>query len=160
MNIGITVHSQTGTTLKFAKIIEKELLKRGHTAEIIELKTDVPVNSGSVRNSKKFSILNIPDCADYDAVLFGGPVWAFSASPVLIACMKELKGLTHKKVIPFVTMGFTFSGLGGSQAIKLMSSMATNSGARVLPGKIVGKLFRNSTLLMEKSAVEIADCID
>jgi hypothetical protein len=57
------------------------LRKKGHSVDVVEIKTDPSVNSGSARSHPKFSITNIPDCKKYDALLIGGPVWAFSASP-------------------------------------------------------------------------------
>ena len=69
--------------------------------------------------------------------------------------MKELEGISGKKLLPFVTMGFPFSFMGGSQAITLMSSTASSLGATVLPGKVIPKLFRNYHLHMEKVASEI-----
>lgn len=156
MKIGIIIHSKTGTTLRFGKLILENLQKSNHVVELIELKTDVPVNSGSVRQTKSFSLLNVPDCEKYDVLLVGGPVWAFSASPVLIACLKELKGISGKKLLPFVTMGFPFPSMGGSQAISLMSSTAAGLGAEIMDGKIIPKLFRNYHKQMEVTAAEIA----
>lgn len=155
MKIGIIVHSKTGTTLEYAKLIAERLKEHGHQVDLTELKTDVPVEGGSVRGSKKFSILNIPDCSEYEAILIGGPVWGLSASPVVIACLKELRGVEGKKILPFVTMGFPFAGMGGSQAVSLMSRTAAGLGAQVLPGKIIPKLFRNFRQQMERTACEI-----
>lgn len=155
MNIGIIIHSKTGTTQRFGKLIAEKLKNCNHTVDIIELKTEVPINSGSVRQKQKITVLNIPDCTNYDAVLIGGPVWAFSASPVVITCMKELSGIRGKKLLPFVTMGFPFTFMGGLQAINLMSSTASDLGATVLTGQIVPKLFHNYELYMEKIASEI-----
>lgn len=154
MNIGIIVHSQSGTTLKFAGLIAKKLIEQKHAVDIIELKTDVPA-SGSVRQSNKYSILNIPDCTKYDALLVGGPVWAFAASPVIIKCIEKLQGISGKKILPFVTMSFPFPSMGGKQAIKLMSETSSSLGAVVMPGKIISKLFHDYQLDMEKAAAEI-----
>ncbi len=155
MNIGIIIHSKSGTTLRFGRLIAENLKEQNHIVDLTELRTDIPVNLGSVRQPKKFSIVNIPDCTKYNAILVGGPVWAFSASPVIIGCMKELKGISGKKLLPFVTMGFPFPFMGGSQAITLMSDTAAGLGAKVLPGKIIPKLFRNYNLHMKKVASEI-----
>jgi len=154
MNIGIIVHSKSGTTLKFAKLIAEKLTEHKHEVDIIELKTDVPA-TGSVRQSNKFSIINIPDCTKYGALLLGGPVWGFAASPVIIRCIKELQGISGKKILPFVTMGFPFPSMGGKQAIKMMSEAAGSLGGIVLPGKIITKLFHDYHLEMEKVVSEI-----
>ena len=155
MNIGIIVHSQTGTTLEFGKIIEKALSESGNSVDVIRVETNVPVNFGSVRQPKKFSIVNIPDCKKYDVLLVGGPVWAFSASPVIAALLQELQDISGKKLLPFVTMGFPFPFMGGKQAIALMSGIASGKGAEVLPGRIIPKLFHDFKKHMEEAASEI-----
>lgn len=142
MNIAIIFHSSTGTTKKFAEKISDALRIKGNTVDTIQLKTDVPINSGSVRSSSKFKITNLPDIKKYDVILTGGPVWAFSASPVIIKCIENLN-FAHKKVLPFVTMGFPFRPMGGNQAIALMSKVAIKKDATVLPGVIVPKLFHD-----------------
>jgi flavodoxin len=160
MNIAVIVHSQTGTTLKFGNLIAKKLKEKGHIVDIVELKTDVPVKGGSPRSAPKFTIVNIPDCAKYDAVLAGGPVWAFSASPVIIEFLKKVKNLSGKKFLPFVTMGFPLAFMGGNGAISLMSTTAAKSGARIMPGAIVMKLLHNSGAMMEKWASKIPGLLE
>lgn len=157
MKICIIVHSKTGTTLKFGEIIARKLQEKGHTVDLVRLETAGPVRPGSVRQAQKITITNMPDGAKYDVICAGGPVWGFSASPVIIECLKGLKNISGKKIVPFATMGFPFQGMGGSQAINLMSSVAENAGAAMLPGKVVTKMFHNSKKLMENAATEIAD---
>ena len=156
MNVGIIIHSKTGTTLKFGEIIAAELRQNGHTVEIVELATDIPVNGGSVRQSSKFKISNIPDCAKFDVILAGGPVWAFAASPVIIDCLKTLRNISGKKLLPIVTMGFPLPSMGGRQAIALMSNVAASNGADVLPGVVISMMFHNHQSDMEKAAFNIA----
>lgn len=155
MKIGIIVHSKSGTTLKFGKIIEKKLRDAGYPVELINLTTNVPVKAGSVRQNMDFIITNQPEAARYDVLLLGGPVWGFSASPVIINCINRLEGVSQKKVLPFVTMGFPFLCMGGKQAVKLMSKTLSKSGAEVLPGKIIPQLFRKVDLLMAEAAADI-----
>lgn len=154
MNIGIIVHSKTGTTLKLGNLFTEKLRQKGHSVEVTELKTDPPVDSGTVRNHPPFSLTNLPDCHKYDALLVGGPVWAFSASPVIFEAVKALKDVSGKKVMPFATEGFPFTFAGGKQAIGLMSRILAEKGANVLPGKIVTSLNREK--MMEKAASEVA----
>lgn len=155
MNIIIIFHSKTGTTRKFAERIANKLQEDGHSTNLIQIETDVPIESGSVRRCAKFSITNLPDITNYDTILLGGPVWAFSASPVIIECIKGLKDFQGKRVIPFVTQGFPFKFLGGKQAIALMSKYAVEKKAKTLPGFIVSKLFHNIEKEMDKAAVAI-----
>ena len=151
MNIGIIIHSQTGSTLNFGNLSASKLRESGHTVEVIELKTDGPVKP----RAAQVVITNMPDCQQFDALLVGGPVWAFAASPVILACIKTLQGISGKKVLPFVTMGSPFPFMGGTQAIAQMSSALTSAGATVLPGTIIPKLFRNATRLMDTAAAAI-----
>ncbi len=159
MNIAIIVHSKTGTTRKFADLIADSLKKDGHSTNLLQIETDVPVESGSVRSCKEFSVTNLPDIKTYDTLLFGGPVWGFSASPVIIACINALGDLTGKKVLPFVTMGFPFKFMGGKQAIALMGRNAADKKATVLPGVIIPKLFHDFEKDMEKAAISIVSTL-
>ena len=141
--------------MKFAEIIAGKLRQKGNIVEIIRLETDGPVQ-GSVRQAPAFTITNLPEIGRFEVLLTGGPVWAFSASPVIVECLKKLRNLSGKKVIPFVTMGFPLPGMGGVQGIALMSSIAAKAGAEVLPGKIIPKMFHNYRAMMEQAAGEIA----
>jgi flavodoxin len=156
MKIAVIVHSKTGTTLKLGNMFAESLRKKGHLVDVVELKTDPPVNSGTVRNHPKFSITNLPEGGKYDALLVGGPVWAFSASPVAYEAVKGLKDITGKKAMAFVSMGFPHENMGGKQAIDLLSKTLIEKGANVLPGKIIPGLFHNKEKTMEKAVSEVA----
>ncbi len=153
MNIGILIHSQTGTTLKFGRLIADKLRAAGHEVELCELQTDPPV-TGNTAN-KPFKIVNVPDCSKYSAVLVGGPVWAFSASPVALACTKTIEPISGKQFLPFVTMGFSWPFLGGNRALAQMRAVAAGRGAQTLSGQAVPKMFRDQASLMEKAAAAI-----
>ncbi len=152
MNVIIIVHSKTGTTKKFAERIASKLQQDGHNTNLIQIETDVPINTGSVRKCAKFSITNLPDITNYDTILLGGPVWGFSASPVIIECINALGDFQGKKVLPFVTQGFPFKFMGGKQGIALMSQYAADKKATVIPGFIVSKLFHDIEKDMDKAA--------
>ena len=154
MNICVIVHSKTGNTLKLGNLFAEKLRQKGHSVDVTELRTDPPVDSGTVRHHPPFSVINLPDCSKYDALLVGGPVWAFSASPVIYEAVKALKDVSGKKVMPFATEGFPFTFAGGKQAIGLMSRILAEKGANVLPGKVVTS--RNREKMMEKAASEVA----
>ncbi len=156
MNIIIILHSKTGTTRKFADRIASKLKDDGHSVKLTQIETDVPIKSGSVRRCEKFVITNQPDIKEYDTVLLGGPVWGFSASPVIIACINALDDLKGKKVLPFVTQGFPFKFMGGNQAIALMSRNAADKKAIVLPGVVVSKLFHDVERDMDKAATLVS----
>lgn len=152
MQIGVIIHSKTGTTLKFAELIASKLTEGNHSVDLVELKTAEPVSAGSAKQKNSIRIVNLPDCAKYEALLLGGPVWGFAASPVIIDCIEILQGIAGKKILPFVTMGFPLPGMGGKQAVKSMSNAAAKAGAIVLPGLIITKMFHDYYTDMEKAA--------
>ncbi len=156
MRICIIVHSAVGTTLKFANIISQKLQKEGHSVDVVQLKTDIPVVAGSIRQPMNFKIINLPDVSTYDIILAGGPVWAFSISTVIYKCITTFSDMKGKKFLPFVTMGFFLPGMGGTNALKLMSQVARDLGADVLPGAVVCKMFHNIDQMMDKEADKIA----
>ena len=157
MNIGIIFHSKTGTTLGFGHLIGGTLREEGHQVELVDLQTDVQINFGSIRSTPPFKVTNLPNGNKYDALLVAGPVWAFSASPVIYTAVKKLKNIKGKKVLPFVTMGFPWSWLGGRQAIALLTTELSAAGAIVLPGVIIPKMFHDFKRLMEEEAKKIAE---
>lgn len=158
MQIGVIVHSKTGTTLKFAGLIASKLAEGNHSVDLVELKTAEPVVAGSAKQRNNIRIVNMPDCAKYEALLVGGPVWGFAASPVIIGCIEKLQDIAGKKILPFVTMGFPLPGMGGKQAVKLMSITAAKAGAILLPGLIITKMFHDYNADMEKAADEAVSC--
>lgn len=151
MKIGIIVHSQSGFTLRFGKRIAEKLREAGHTIEVLELKTSGPVQPGA----KDVAITNMPDCRPFDALLVGGPVLGFAASPAVLACIKGLQDVKGKKALPFVTMGFPFPGMGGKQATAQMGHALEAAGASVLPPCIIPKMFHDKVQLMERAACAI-----
>ena len=153
MNIGIIIHSGTGTTLKFGRMIAGKLTEKGHRVEVIHLKVDGVPRPGSA----DFKITNIPDCGQFDSILIGGPVIGFLASPVISKCLTNLKNISGKKILPFVTHFFPLNSMGGNQAIAQMRSAITFSGASALPGSIVPKMFHDQEKMMEQEAKKISE---
>jgi len=150
LNIGIIFHSSTGNTRALAQKIESKLIERNHSVTLRELKTDKPVKSGKQKND--FTITNLPDCADYDAILVGSPVWAFSASPVVINAIESLQNISGKIALPFVTMGFPFPFMGGTSAIRDMNKHMNQKGAILRTGAIAPMLFRNFKKSIENAS--------
>lgn len=151
MNVILIYYSLTGTTEEFAGRIANGLIKEKNLVKLFKIETDVKVTEPR----QDFKILNLPECSKFDLVLFGGPVWAFSACPVIIEAINKSGGLSGKKVIPFVTMGLPFKFMGGFRAINQMTKAATAMGASVLPGIIIPKLFHDFRKLMDKAVIDI-----
>lgn len=152
MKIAVVIHSETGHTAIFAKAIARKFEENGHETDITLLRTAGPVKP---RASKGFTIKNPPSLDEYDAVLFGGPVWAFTASPVIIEYLSFLKGLNGRKVMSFVTQGLPFKSLGGNKAIKLMNEELESSGGKVLTGEILFYFFKPDKQKMNEAVERI-----
>ncbi len=151
MKVGIIIHTQSGHTAQFARAIATKFNSNGHEAEIEMLRTSGQVSPGS----QKFTIKNFPEVEQFDAILFGGPVWAFKASPVIMSYLSQLNGIKNKKVLSFVTMMFPFACMGGKQAIKAMNQELEASGGNVLPGVILQFFFKANPQKMEQAVQRI-----
>ena len=156
MKVALVVHSKTGHTLMFAKKIEEALKRDGHETDLIRVDFDSPQGDQPHGEMAKVTLKNAPDCTPYDAVLAGCPVWAFSATPVIMTFLEEARGLADKVFIPFVTMGFPFKGWGGTRAVKMMTKEAFEKGALTSPGRIAMKMGHKIEKLMDKGAASIA----
>jgi flavodoxin len=155
MKAVLLVYSQTDTTLEFAQRIAERLRDDNHSADIVQLTTDVPVTMGSIRQPMNFKITNLPDVSAYDLVLAGSPVWGFSVCPVPYKALQELGDLQGKKFIPFITMGFFARGMGGTRAARQLSTLAAEKHAQVLPAGIVTKMFHDYLGMMRTEAKTI-----
>jgi NAD(P)H dehydrogenase (quinone) len=133
MNIGIIIHSKTGHTLNFARKLSSRCATENIKNEIIRLKFEGII----APRSKKVTIIDVPNIDTFDVLVFGCPVWAFTASPVITAFLKLTHNIEGKKVICFATMGFPFAFLGGIQAISLMNKLLSKSKSILLPGEVI-----------------------
>lgn len=140
MKVGIIIHSQTGNTASLSSGIAEALRKEGFSAEVQLLRP-----AGIVKpSSKNIEFRREIDLSSYDTILFGCPVWAFSASNVMIAFLNKIEALKNKKVLPFVTHGLPFKFMGANQAIGRISSLLDMMMADVLEGEIFFRfLFEN-----------------
>jgi flavodoxin len=154
MNIAIIYYSQTGTTKTLASMMEAGLVEKGHKVKRIELRTNAPVKGGTIRQPITFEVTNLPDLTEFDAICIGGPVWAFGPNTVTYKAILQMPDLNGKKVLPFVTMGFPFKGMGGRGAIQHMSAALAEKGAKVLHGIIVPKMFRNHEFQLKTAVIK------
>jgi flavodoxin len=134
MNIGIIIYSMSGHTATVAKAVAERFRRDDHDVDIkLLLVTGMP-HPGS----KRFSICNMPESEEidgYDAILFGGPVWLFKPSPVILKFLGRLEKLDRKKLLCFVTQLSLWPSLGGHQALKMMNNKLKESGGTILPGE-------------------------
>jgi flavodoxin len=136
MKIGIIVHSQSGHTAAFARAIAAKLGELGHEVDTVLLMTTGLSRPGS----RRFTITNAPDDAElsqFDAVLIGGPVWGFKASPVIMRYLASIGPgiLKKKRTLAFVTMGFPWKALGASRALFTMARKLDVLDTVPLPGE-------------------------
>lgn len=128
MNVGIIIHSHTGNTLSVAERIRDGLVNAGHTASLEQVKA---VN-GDPNSQGKVELSIIPDTSQYDVLIFGAPVWAFSLSTVMNEYLMQLNSLEGKKVYCFVTHKLPFACMGGNHSVKQMKSICTKKGGKVV----------------------------
>lgn len=133
MNIGIIVYSQTGHTLSVAQELQEKLTSAGHTAAIEQ----ITVSGDPSPGKRNFELTAIPAVDQYDGLIFGAPVQAFSLTSVMTAYLEQLSSLKDKKVACLVTKHLPFSWTGGKQAISKMKAICTAKGAAFLGGEII-----------------------
>jgi flavodoxin len=130
MKIGIFVHSQSGNTAKLGLAVTHALREKGLDVSIELLR---PLGKIHPR-VKHVQFRSLPEVEEYDIILFGGPIWAFSASPVIVSLLKQLETLKGKKAMCFTTSGFPTAFSGAKRALIRMSDLCEGLGAKVLPG--------------------------
>jgi len=132
MNIGIFVHSQSGHCSALGMAVTQKLRALGHDVDIQLIQ---PV--GRVHPRMKHVELrgDVPDVSGYDILVFGGPIWGFTASPVVSAFIKEIPSLKGKKTLCFTTSGFPGPLSGAKAGHKKLATELEELGATVLEGE-------------------------
>jgi len=136
MKLCVVVYSQTGNTHSVGKRLKTRLDKEGHLATVRLLGTA----DGDAADSQQVQLqgsgtFDHPD--QYDAVIFGSPVHAFSLPPVMTDYLNQLPSLEDKAVACFVTKQLPFYWTGGYRAIGKMKNICESKGGRVLGTEIV-----------------------
>jgi NAD(P)H dehydrogenase (quinone) len=132
MHIGIFVHSQSGHSSAFGMAITRKLREKGHEVDIELMK---PIGLVHPRQKGVEFRDDVPDMAPYDTVIFGGPVWAFTASPVVTSFIKDIPDLKGKKALCFSTSGFPTAMSGAKGGLKKLAAILEELGATVLEGE-------------------------
>jgi flavorubredoxin len=133
MNIGMIIYSQTGNTHSVAIKLEEKLAAAGHSVDMERLKVVGEYRPGT--SDVRFETL--PNVGQYDALVFGAPVEAFSLSPVMKSYLTQIPSLQDKKVACLVTQFFPFRWLGGNRAVRQMKRICESKGAAVCGSGIV-----------------------
>ncbi|MCC7557773.1 MAG: flavodoxin domain-containing protein, partial [Methanobacteriaceae archaeon] len=101
MKIGIIVFSQTENSYSVALKLKDKLVESGHEVEVERV---VPVGDVPPR-AKVVEFQNEPEVSEYDAIVFGSPVHAFTLAPAMNAYLEQISSLEDKKIACFVTKG-------------------------------------------------------
>jgi len=116
MKIGIIFYSYSGNTLTVAERLKVMLCNKGYDVNLERIKaSEEDPNSG-----KPIVLSEIPDTSQYDEIILGAPVRAFSLNPIMKIYLGKLPDLQGKSVSCFVTEHFPKTWMGGNNAIKQM----------------------------------------
>ncbi len=113
MRIGIIFYSKTGNTKSVAERLFKKLSNEFEDVKIEEITITGDIEKG-------FQIDNNPPVNDYDIVVFGSWVMAFSLNPVMKKYLSMLPSLKDKKIFCMVTQHFPYKWMGGSNCLNQM----------------------------------------
>jgi len=133
MKIGIIVFSQTENSYSVALKLKDKLVESGHEVEVERV---VPVGDVPPR-AKVVEFQNEPEVSEYDAIVFGSPVHAFTLAPAMNAYLEQISSLEDKKIACFVTKGLPFNWTGGNRAIGIMKKISESKGGTVVGTDIV-----------------------
>ena len=148
MNIGMIVYSQTENTFSVAQKLQEKLATAGHSVTLERIEV-----IGDVAPGQAVQFKTVPDAAPYEALVFGGPVQAFSLNPVTKEYLKQCAPLDGKPVACLVTQAFPFPWLGGNRAIRQMRKLCEAKGATVRGTGIVNWMKKRR----EEQIVEVTD---
>lgn len=127
MNIGIIVYSQTGNTLTVAERIKEALSAQGHTVSIERFQAEtIRKDNATIR------LTAIPDPSEYDALIFGAPVQAFSLDPAMSTYLKQIGPIKKVLTICFITQHFKKPWMGGNRAMQQLLDQIKTAGSSAL----------------------------
>ena len=135
MKAVLIYYSFTGHTHKIAQLIMQALKAKGHTVTPVRIR---PLEEEKrfvfqCRNAflrKKPELYNtLTDLSEYDTVIVGSPVWAFTYVPAFYSYFEKVSGLSGKKGYCIATYG---SGAGKDKALKEMADALRSKGADVV----------------------------
>ncbi len=127
MKIGIIFFSKTNHTLLVAEKLNQFLLAKNFDVKIERVQG---INT-EPRDKGPIEFTDIPNIDNYDIIILGSPVWAFSLPPAMKEYLEQVPLLYKKKIYLFVTMQFPLAFLGGNRAIKEMKKICTSKKADI-----------------------------
>ncbi len=154
MNTGIIVFSHTGNTLLVARRLQERLSRNGHTVILEEITVQGGFDPEKDFNS--FTLDSVPDPSQYDAVVFGAPVMAFSLCPVMKRYLESVRTLSGLKVGLLVTQHLPFKWMGGSRAVGQMKKLSSVKGGMVKSAGIVNWSHRDREARIDDAVTAVA----
>jgi len=122
LQILIVYYSRTGTTKKLAEKLVQEF--KADSLEIVDrrrrkgffalIKASFDALTANVTLIEQFP----HQLEDYDLIILGGPVWAFSITPALRTFL-----LGNSEILPEVAFFLTHAGSGAERPLKQMGSL-------------------------------------
>lgn len=88
-------------------------------------------------NKEKIKLENPPSVDDYDALIFGAPVHAFSLAAAIQVYLEQILSIQDKKVALFVTKGLRFEWTGGTRAVNQMKKTCQSKGGIIVGTGII-----------------------
>jgi len=133
MKIGLLIHSFSGNTLSVGTRLKVHLEVNGHWVHMDQI-----IDNDENPNSNKPVVLtHIPDINDYDIIIFGAPVRAFSLSPVMTTYLNQLHEINSIKVYCYVTEGLPKAWMGGNRAIRKMKKILEKRNVSVMETGVI-----------------------
>jgi NAD(P)H dehydrogenase (quinone) len=121
MKFGFIIHSQSGNTLSVAKKLIDQLKYNGHEVYLTHIKSK-DVNT-SMQHPEALITVSEESFSEVDVLIVGGWVQAFSLCRGLGYYCQHQLNVKAKDTHIFVTHHFPFEWLGGTHAIKQLSSI-------------------------------------
>jgi flavodoxin len=130
MKVAIVVFTKTGNSAVVGRAVAESLRSKGHEAELHLLRPSEEVTPGT----RNVTFRQMPDISASDTLVLGGPVWAFRASPPLVAYASQAAPLEGKRAACFVTHGLPFGFAGPNRALAKLTRLLESRGAQVVSG--------------------------
>jgi flavodoxin len=132
MKTAFVIYSATGNTKRVALQLKEMMEKAGKEVDWFDI---VPM--GDPKSDPDIQFEKIHDLSEYDTVLFGSYVEAFSLNGKMSEYLKQMKGCNGKNAIMLTTQHFPKKWMGGNQALKKMKKLLEEKGFCVLAGEDV-----------------------
>lgn len=162
MKVAFIFYSFSGNTKRVFEYLREVFLSKGSQVKILQLKPKNEPRSFFKQGFSAFTKKKPPlsedifyDLEDFDYIIFGSPLWAFTFAPALMSYLDKAKGLKNKRVSFLFTYG---SGAGLNKAIRELRRALEERGAKI--GKFIaleGKRVKERNYL-EKNLEDFCAC--